>query len=154
MSAVAANGDSMTVVSVPTVAGVVTGSLPTGTIEVDFRLGQTRFDQGDNGGSLFLPLDQVNIASVDISNSNLTIYEQITGQIPNAQGEMTINISNVGVTSAFYEAFDGERYVITYSDGTTEKLRTEQFTLNRDGTEISFTGLNASETDVTVLVTR
>ena len=66
---------------------------------------------------------------------------------------MTINISNVGVTSAFYEAFDGERYVITYSDGTTEKLRTEQFTLNRDGTEISFTGLNASETDVTVLVT-
>ena len=71
----------MTVVSVPTVAGVVTGSLPTGTIEVDFRLGQTKFDQGDNGGSLFLPLDQVNIASVDISNSNLTIYEQITGQI-------------------------------------------------------------------------
>ena len=34
-----------------------------------------------------------------------------------------------------------------------QKLRTEQFTLNRDGTEISFTGLNASETDVTVLVT-
>lgn len=153
VSSVAANGDSMTVVSVPTVAGVVTGSLPTGTIEVDFRLGQTRFDQGDNGGSLFLPLDQVNIASVDISNSDLTIYEQITGQATNAQGEMTINISNVGVTSALYEAFDGERYVITYSDGTTERLRTEQFTLNRDGTEISFTGLNASETDVTVLVT-
>jgi hypothetical protein len=153
VSAVAADGDSMTIVAVPTVAGVVTGTLPSGTIETGFRIGQTRFEQGDNGGSLFLPLDQANIASVDISGSNLTIYDQILAQSTNAQGEMSINISNVGVTSSFFDAFDGERYVITYSDGSTERLRSEQFTLNSDGTEISFSGLKRSESNVTVLVT-
>lgn len=153
VSAVAADGDSMTIVAVPTVAGVVTGTLPSGTIETGFRIGETRFDQGTNGGSLFLPLDQVNIASVDISKSNLTIYEQIFTQSTNAQGEMSINISNVGVSSAFFDAFDGERYVITYSDGSTERLRSEQFTLNNDGTTISFTGLKKNESNVTVLIT-
>jgi hypothetical protein len=153
VSAVAADGDSMTIVAVPTVAGVVTGTLPSGTIETGFRIGETRFDQGTNGGSLFLPLDQVNIASVDISKSNLTIYEQIFTQSTNAQGEMSINISNVGVSSAFFDAFDGERYVITYSDGSTERLRPEQFTLNNDGTTISFTGLKKNESNVTVLIT-
>lgn len=153
VSAVAADGNSMTIVAVPTVAGVVTGSLPSGTIETGFRIGETRFDQGDNGGSLFLPLDQVNIASVDISKSNLTIYEQILAQSTNTLGEMSINISNVGVTSSFFDAFDGERYVITYSDGSTENLRSEQVTINNDGTIVSFTGLNKSESNVTVLVT-
>ncbi len=153
VSAVAADGNSMTIVAVPTVAGVVTGTLPSGTIKTSFRIGQTRFDQGDNGGSLFLPLDQVNIASVDISKSNLTIYDQVLEQSTNAQGEMSINITNVGVTSSFFDAFDGERYVITYSDGSTERLRSEQVTINNDGTIVSFTGLNKSDSNVTVLVT-
>ena len=153
VSAISADAKTLTVVSVPTVAGVVTGSLPTGTINVNFRLGETLYEQGDNGGALFMPLENVNIASVDLSDANLAVYEQLSGQSTNASGQLTVNISNVGISSALFEAFDTERYVVSYSDGTTENLRSDQFSINSDGTEVVLTGLKASQSNVAVLTT-
>ncbi len=153
VSSVASDGNSMTVVAISDVAGVATGLLPTGDITVDFRVATSDFSFGDNGGSLFIPLDNVNIASIDLSSANLPVYNQLDSLTTNASGELTVNISAVGITSSLFDNFDAERYSIHYSDGTIENLTSDQFNLNSDGSEITFTGLTPSQTDVVLIST-
>jgi len=153
VSTVSPDGNSMTVIAVSDIAGVATGLLPTTDITVDFRVGETDFSIGDNGGSLFIRFDNDNVSTIDLSSANLPIYDQIDGLSTDALGNLTVNISSVGVSSALFENFDAERYSIHYSDGSIEDLTSDQFNINTDGTEVTFTGLTASETDVTVIAT-
>jgi len=150
---VSSDGNSMTVVAISDIAGVATGLLPSSTTTVDFRIGETDFSFGDNGGSLFIELDRDNISTIDLSSANLPIYQQIDGLSTDSFGALTVNISSVGVSSALFENFDAERYSIHYSDGSIEDLTSDQFTINSDGTEVVFNGLTASETNVTLIAT-
>ena len=143
----------MTVVAVTDVVGVATGLLPGSTTTVDFRVGETDFSFGDNGGSLFIPFDNDNISTIDLSSANLPIYDQIEGLSTDGFGNLTINISSVGVSSALFENFDAERYSVHYSNGSIEDLTSDQFNINSDGSEITFTGLTSGETNVTVIAT-
>ena len=64
---------------------------------------------------LYADLPRANIASVDLASSNLTISKQITGQSTDAVGTLTITSTDAldtsaGITSAFFETFDAERY--------------------------------------------
>ena len=107
---------------------------------------------------LYSPLPVTNIASVDLSKSELTIRKQITGKtVTNNSLEITVADAidtTAGITSAFYEAFDAERYSIHYSDGTVDKLSAGKVTLGLNGSTVTFNGLDkASDTGVTVLAT-
>ena len=42
-------------------------------------------------------------------------------------------MSASGISSAFYESFDAERYSVHFSDGTIDQLTSEQFVLSDDG---------------------
>ena len=66
---------------------------------------------------------------------------------------MTIPISSVGITSAFFESFDAERYSVIYSDGSVEDLTSDQFTLASGGGSVTITGLTASQSNVVVNTT-
>lgn len=150
---VSADGSSMTVVTTPDVSGISTGLLPTTTINVDFRVGATDFSFGNSGGSLFIPLNNPNISTIDLSSANLPVYSQLDGLSTNANGELTVNISSVGISSALFDNFDAERYSIHYSDGSIEDLTSDQFNITSDGTEITFTGLTPSESNVVLIST-
>lgn len=107
---------------------------------------------------LYTILPKTNIASVDLSSSELTITKQITGRSTNASGSLTITTADAldvaaGITSVFFEAYDAERYSVHYSDGTTDTLASGKFTLGVDGTSITFTGLRSNQTNVTVIAT-
>jgi hypothetical protein len=144
----------MTVVSVPDISGVNSGALPGSTIEVDFRTTSPEFIFGENQGSLVIPLANPNVANINLSSSNLPIYNQLDGLSTDAGGSLTVNVSSIsGITSSVFETFDAERYSIHYSDGTIEDLTGDQFSVNSDGTEITFTGLTASESNVTLIAT-
>ena len=61
---------------------------------------------------------------------------------------------NSGITSAFFEPFDAEKYSITYNDGTIETLTSDQVSITNGGDTISFSGLGkATNHNVTVGVT-
>ena len=143
--------NSMTVAAVENISGVCTGGLPGSNTDVTFSIGAPLVE--DNGG-LFAPLEEENIASVSLAGSNLLVSSQLKQQTTSFDGSLTINVSSTGISSAFFETFDAERYGVFYSDGTIEDLTSDQVSLGSNGQTITFTGLTASQSsNVTVNTT-
>ena len=107
---------------------------------------------------LYTNLPKINIASVDLSSSELTIAKQVTGRSTSATGTLTITTADAldasaGITSVFFETFDAERYSVHYSDGTTDNLTSGKFTLGADGSSVTFSGLRINQSNVTINTT-
>ena len=158
VSDISADGATLTLVECPDVAGVCEGDIPATGISTEstFFIKSPKITNLSRSG-LFSPLPKRNISSVDVSSASLQINRQITGQ--NASGNtITMNSSagldaSVGITSAFFEPFDTERYTITYNNGTVEKLTSDQVTITNNGNDIKFSGLALATNNATVNVT-
>ena len=107
---------------------------------------------------LYSRLPKKNVSIIDTSNSNLVISRQL----PNTSiSSNSITLSSqvglaatVGITSAFFEPFDAEKYSIHYPDGSVEPLTSDQVTITNGGNDIVFSGLsNGSNSTATVNVT-
>jgi len=156
ITAIAADGTNMTLAS----AGFAVTSVA--RVSVDngdslFYLAEPKIINLSSSG-LYTNLPKTNIASVDLSQSELTITKQITGRSTNASGSLTITTSDAldsvsGITSVFFESFDAERFSIHYSDGTTDELNSGKFTLGANGNSVTFTGLRINQSNVTVIAT-
>ena len=157
ISAIAADGTSISL-TVPTTAvpGVYRATHGANG-NYTFQLMVPRIINAGSTG-LYSNLPVENIASVDLSNSSLTITKQINVASFSSNGfELTVGnaiSASAGINSVFYTPFDAERYSIHYSDGTTEKLTSGKFTLGSGGSTVTFSGLDkASDTNTTVIVT-
>ena len=151
VATVAADGLSMTLAAVASVNGVCDGTLPSGTIEVQFTTGKSRI-QNEGEGHLYAQLDDGNIATVDFEGSDLKAVVQITGKTTNGSGVMTLSASDVtGLTDVLFEAFDEERYSVVYSNGNIEPLRESQVSISSNVVTIS--GLRNSQSNVAVTAT-
>ena len=142
---VSPNGQSMVVVGVSTVSGVCDGGV--GIISsTSFSLGAPI---AQNNGPLYATLPNSPISSVNLTGSNLTVSQQITSVTSTGIGTITFNLSNIsGITSAFFLPFNNQRYSIFYSDGTTDTLSSDKFTLS--GNSVTISGLTPSKTIVTI----
>ena len=58
-----------------------------------------------------------------------------------------------GISSAFYDSFDEERYSVHYSNGSIETLTQDQFVLGANGQSVTINGLTASQSNVVVSTT-
>ena len=150
VSSVASDGSSMTVASVSSVTGVCDGGLPGSTTTATFSVG---IPFAKNKGGLYSKISSDNVASVDLADSNLVLTSQVTGETTDASGSLVIPISSVGITSALFDSFDAEKYSVIYSDGSIEDLSSDQFTLDGGGSQITLTGLTASQSNVVVNTT-
>ena len=74
-------------------------------------------------------IEQSNISDVNLSGSKLAIVNQITNQSTDGNGTLTLNLPT-GITSAYFDNFDTQKYSIHYNDGTTETLTKDQFDLH------------------------
>jgi len=157
VSAISADGFTMTVTALDSsVTGVCDGTLPSSSTETTTFSVAVPQIANVNNASLYTPLPEKNIASINLSGANLVVTKQIYELSTNSSGELTspITLADVGITSAFFEPFDAEKYSIHYSDGSTEPLTSDQFILGANGSSINFTGLTASQTsNVTATVT-
>ena len=151
VSAVSNDGLTLTLVGISSVYGVCNGGLPTSTQSVTFSVGNPLVR---DAGGLYAKISSDNVASVDLADSTLLVNSQITEQTTNGSGAMTLNVSATGISSAFFESFDAERYSVFYSDGSIENLTSDQFTLSSSESQITLSGLTASQTsNVTVNTT-
>ena len=107
---------------------------------------------------IFSKLPRKIISNVDTSNSNLIISRQITNQTVSG-GSLTINSqagldASVGISSAFFEPFDAEKYSIHYTNGLIETLTADQVSIDNLNNDVTFNGLSqSSASSVTVNVT-
>lgn len=150
VSSVDSSGLSITVSSIDDVSGVCVGSLPTSDITVPIFLGNSTISSPEKS-SLFAILPSNNISSVNLNRSDLVISEQITAQNTNGSGVLTFPISATGISSAFFESFDEERYSVHYSDGVQARITSDQF--SSTGTTVTISGLRTSQSNVVVNVT-
>ena len=129
------------------VTGVFDGQILTGTndsLVTPYAMGPII----SNEGGLYVELPDYNVSTVDLTGSTLTISEQITGEATDGSGELTFDLSSVGITSAAYEAFDEERYSVTYSTGIQAPIARDQFELSNN--IITIRGLRDSQSNVVV----
>ena len=141
VSSVSPDGLSMTVVGITSVSGVFDGGLPLSTIQPTILLGSAII-RNQSTGSLYAQLPDSNISSVNLSDSLLTVSEQITGKTISG-GTVTIATSDItGISSAFFAAFDQERYSVHYSGGGIGTVTSDTFSLNSSTNEITLSNLS------------
>jgi hypothetical protein len=150
VTAVPSSGTSLTIAGITTVSGVFDGAVANGTYS-SITIGAPVI-RNENSGFLYAELPNPNISSVNLSDSSLTISEQITGQGTNGSGVLTFNTSAIsGISSVFFESFDQERYSVHYSGGGIGTVSSDQFVLS--GNTVTISGLIPSETGVVVNTT-
>jgi len=141
--------DGLTLTLTAATTGIFSGALPTSPTQSSIKvLKSTSFNNEHEG--LYAPLDSFDISDMNISNSNLFVSKQITGETTSGSGEMSIPIASTGISSAFFETFDAERYSIHYSGTTIADLTSDQFTLNNDGSSVTIKGLANNQSNVVV----
>ena len=138
--------------AVQDVSGVCEGGLPGSAVLTNITVGSPIVSE--NGG-LFAKIDDDNISTLNLGNSNLQITKQLTGNSTNTvTGDLTINTSSItGLSSALFEPFDAEKYYVTYSNGDVEDLTSDQVTLLNGGESVKFTGLTINQSNVVVNTT-
>lgn len=141
---------TLTLGTISDVSGVFDGNpvITDGNYTANLRVAEIR---NSENGFLYANLPESNISSVDLSNSQLLITKQIEVNINNA--ELTLDQSNTGFTSSFYETFDQERYSIHYNTGGIGTITSDAFTLTGGGTGIAVTNLDSGGGDSIVNVT-
>ena len=138
---VSADGLSLTVSAIsPSVTGVFEGTLPGSDTQTSIKIGAPVIRNRESG-YLYADLPDFNIASVDLSDSNLLISEQLTGQTISGNS-ITINVSDfTGITSSFFAPFDEERYSVHYNGGGIGTVTSDSFSINTSSTEVTLSGL-------------
>jgi len=158
ISDISNDGKTLTLTAVNSVTGVNNGAIVSaGSTTGVFRARVPLISNIDDAG-LYTKLPRRNISNLNSSNSNLVITTQVTGK--STSGTNTLSITsqdaldaNVGLTSAFFEPFDAEKYTITYSDGTVEPLTEDKVSITNGGNDVSFTGLTKTNTTCSINVT-
>ena len=149
---VSADGISVTLSAVPSVTGICNGALNTTKISTTFAFGVPNVKVQDNKG-LYAELENKNVSDIDLSNATLLVGKNITGESTDGSGVLTFDLSASGISSAFYETFDAERYAVHYSNGTAAELTSDQFVLSDDGQTVTINGLAGSQSNVVVSTT-
>jgi hypothetical protein len=150
VTAVSPEGTSLTIAATPGVSGAYSGSVTNGTYNNIF-IGSPVI-RNENSGFLYAQLPDPNVSSVNLSDSLLTISKQIPGETTDSNGVLTFNLSAVtDITSAFFTAFDQERYSVHYSNGDIGAVTSDQFILS--GNTVTISGLSASQSNVVVNTT-
>jgi len=154
VSNVAKSGDSMTLAAIPSASNVNVGTLPGSTLDnIKFNVVVPSV-KNPGTGAMYAPLTYQNVSDVQLSQANLIITTQVKEQSTNGLGEMTIIAANTGISSAFFEPYDAEKYSIHYGNGTIEDLTGDQVTITNNGSTLNFTGLLTNQSNnVTVNVT-
>ena len=131
ITGVSTDGTEINVAGVTSVSGVCNGGvldgLIPGSLDVnDLLLRKSSFQVSAN--SLLTPVSRKNIASLDVTTTNLQFRKQFS-DITVASNSFT---SPDAGANLFFQPFDEERYFISYDDGSVEPLKESQVEIAAD----------------------
>jgi hypothetical protein len=146
---VSVESNAITITGVTTVTGVAQGKLPTTTLEVtDFKVLTTSLESSSDN-TLYTKLPKNNISSVDLTNAVLSIRKSFTVNIASNQ----LSAAVVAGTNETFLPFDGERYSLIRSDGSTELLTSDRFAFISGGAQLQIFNLGSNDTGATLVTT-
>jgi len=145
---VSAGGTNFTVSAVQNVTNVCVGSLPTSEISVnDLRV--IRGSVGSPDSTLLTELNRTNVKTFNIANSAIT-QRRIFQNQAFAANSLVLTITDADI---IFDAFDEDRFVISYADGSIEPLDETQYSLNATGKILTFNGLSKTSGNADVIAT-
>jgi hypothetical protein len=146
---VSVGSTTITVEAVANVSGVVTGDLPSSQLDVtDLKVLTTELERSSDN-TLYTSLPKTSIASVDLTNAQLTIRKTFN---VNISGNQLTSPVNAGENETFL-GFDEERYTLIRSDGTTEQLTADRFAFLLGGSQLQIYNLGSDDTGATLTAT-
>ena len=104
-------------------------------------------------GALYEPLPSSNVSSVNFTGSTLSVTAQLTN-VNTSSGVATVSSldiedgSDVGISTAFFDAYNSTRYSIHYNGGTIGAVRSDNFELKNNGATAEFTNLSDIDNNV------
>jgi hypothetical protein len=152
ISTISSDLSTLTLATITDVSGVFDGNpvISDGNYTANLRKAQIR---NSENGFLYANLPESNVSSVDLSNSQLLITNQITQESTNGSGELVFNVAATGISSAFYESFDQERYSVHYTGGGIGTITSDAFTLTGGGSGVEIKGLLSGQSSNVVVNT-
>jgi hypothetical protein len=152
VSSISATGDSITVSGITTVTGVCNGNVGVAT-NLSFSLGISKIRNSDKG-YLYAELPNSNISQVDLNDSILTFSAQSTSA-KSSSSPIVLSVSDFslpsGLSTALFTSFDEERYSVHYTDGTTQSLTADQFSLSNN--QVTLSNLTSGKTTSSINAT-
>lgn len=157
ISAISSDSTTLTLSATYDATGVSHGSVPAGTINVNFSVGVPKLFGYEKRG-IYGELPDTDVESVDLSSSTLTITKQAFSETTNGSGTLVLATSSLldietGVSEVFFASYDAERYSVVYDTGAIEQLSSDQVEISNDGTQLTINGLLLNQTGVTVTTT-
>ena len=142
ITGVSTDGNEINIAGITSVSGVCNGGvldgLIPGSLDVnDLLLRKSSFEISAN--SLLTPVSRKNIASIDVTTTNLQFRKQFS-DITVANSQFT---SPDAGADLFFQPFDEERYFISYNDGSIEPLKDSQVKIADDKKTVTFVGLSS-----------
>ena len=152
VTSVSLTGSSMTVASVASVSGVCDGSIGVST-NISFSIGYPSINNLEKG-FLYAEVPNTNLSSIDLNDSILTFSAQSTSA-KSSSSPIVLSVSDFslpsGLTTALFQAFDEERYSVHYTDGTTQSLTADQFSLSNN--QVTLSNLTSGKTTSSINAT-
>ena len=148
VSSVSAGGTFFTISGITTVSGICDGGLPaTSTIINNINKIQSSIDINDS--SLVTLLPNLNVSSIDLSNNTILQRKQYSN-VSFSGNELSVQVTEEDL---FFADFDEDNFLITYSDGSLETIRSQMYSLSGDGKTLTFANLSKSSGTANVIVT-
>jgi len=154
VTSVSVGGTSFTITGITTVSEVCNGVLPSGSFEVTNILKYSP-SLNNNNGSLLTRLNHDNVSQISLNETEIiqrrTFFANGTGSFTGSSLSIEIDADD---TDIYFESFDEDRYLISYSDGSTEIMRNDKFLLDPTGKIVTFNGLSkSSDTNTEIIAT-
>ncbi len=146
---VSVGGASFSISGITTVSGVCDGALPTSNVTVTnvLKLSGSIYSRDS---SLLTKLNNSNISSISLDSSEISQRRVFNNQ--------TISSNSISLTiteeDVFFDSFDEDRYLISYSNGSIEPLRSDKFSFaDSSGKQIVFNGLSQPDGATATVIT-
>ena len=148
---VSINNNTVSVVGVTTVTGIVNGQLPTEDLNItDLKILKTKLSESSDN-TLFTRLGKDNVSTTNLSEASITIRKVYTIDIVGQEISST-TIPTSGDNEIFLP-FTSRRYSLMRSDGSTEILTSDKFTFSTDLKTIQISNLSADDVGATLITT-
>ncbi len=138
VTAVGADGTNFTIAGITTVSGVCNGKLQTGTFQVS-NIIKIAPSINIEDSSLLTRLGVDNVSSVTLEGNE--VLQRRSYNIASFSGNSISVTIDPGDIDVYFDSFDEDRFVITYSDGSIEPMRADKYNVSLDGKTLTFNGL-------------
>jgi hypothetical protein len=153
VTSIGLGGTFFTVTGITTVNGICNGFLFDGEILVNNIVKISPSIKNSNSSFLTL-LNDDNIESINFEENEVlqrrTFLANGSGSFSGKTISITIPPEDADI---YFESFDEDRYLISYSDGSIENIRRDKFNISNNGKTVTFVDLSKSSGNAKVIST-